>query len=66
MHVSNWLTSLVFILALSGCGDDNSNASREGQTNQPSKPATEVDRDPTPQTGTGGPSQSETSGQTSN
>jgi major membrane immunogen (membrane-anchored lipoprotein) len=59
---------LLSLLAACGDGDGTSGSMGSGAqdtTTSGTVPAGEVDKDPTPQTGTGGPSQSTTDGQTS-
>jgi hypothetical protein len=57
------LTGSLFLLA--GCGDEASERTDQGTYDDGARPAEDIDQDPTPQTGTGGPSQSATGGQTS-
>lgn len=60
------LVPLVVLLALAACGDEPAGSRPQETNSDGTKPATDTDRDPTPETGTGGPSQSIKNGQTGN
>lgn len=70
MKISTWILALSLTGLLTACGDGGNTSGSAGSATQETTtsgtvPAGEGDKDPTPQTGTGGPSQSTTDGQVS-